>query len=75
MSRTLSLDPFHADPDTGLPPPTMQVPAAVEEIVASPPPTSGKRRILIVQGDWEAGLSLLGQDLMDVGHEIGKVVF
>ena len=75
MSRTLSLDPFHADPDTGLPPPTMQLPAAVEEIVASPPPTSGKRRILIVQGDWEAGLSLLGQDLMDVGHEIGKVVF
>lgn len=33
------------------------------------------RRILIVQGDWEAGMSLLAQDLQDAGHEVGKVVF
>ncbi len=36
---------------------------------------SGGRRILIVQGDWEAGMSLLAQDLQDAGHEVGKVVF
>ncbi len=34
-----------------------------------------KRRILIVQGDWEAGMSLLAQDLKDVGHHVGKVIF
>lgn len=32
------------------------------------------RKILIVQGDWEAGMSLLAQDLRDAGHEIHKVV-
>jgi len=34
-----------------------------------------KRRILIVQGDWEAGMSLLALDLKDAGHHVGKVVF
>ncbi len=33
------------------------------------------RKILIVQGDWEAGMSLLAQDLRDAGHEVHKVVF
>lgn len=33
------------------------------------------RRILIVQGDWEGGMSLLAQDLKDAGHEVGKVFF
>lgn len=33
------------------------------------------RKILIVQGDWEGGMSLLGQDLKDAGHEVGKVFF
>lgn len=32
------------------------------------------RKILIVQGDWEAGMSLLAQDLRDAGHEVHKVV-
>lgn len=37
---------------------------------------SGKsRKILIVQGDWEAGMSLLALDLQDAGHEVGKVFF
>ncbi|MEO7100942.1 MAG: hypothetical protein ABI162_16415 [Luteolibacter sp.] len=34
-----------------------------------------RRKILIVQGDWEAGMSLLALDLKDVGHAAGKVVF
>jgi capsule polysaccharide modification protein KpsS len=34
-----------------------------------------KRKILIVQGDWEAGMSRLALDLKDVGHEVGKVFF
>lgn len=33
------------------------------------------RKILIVQGDWEAGMSLLALDLKDAGHDVGKVVF
>jgi capsular polysaccharide export protein len=33
------------------------------------------RKILIVQGDWEAGMSRLALDLQDVGHEVGKVFF
>ena len=33
------------------------------------------RRILIVQGDWEAGMSLLALDLQDAGHHVGKVFF
>ncbi len=34
-----------------------------------------KRKILIVQGDWEAGMSRLALDLEDAGHEVGKVFF
>ena len=35
----------------------------------------GKRKVLIVQGDWEGGMSLLAGDLKDAGHKVGKVVF
>lgn len=34
-----------------------------------------KRKVLIVQGDWEAGMSRLALDLKDAGHEVGKVFF
>lgn len=34
-----------------------------------------RRKVLIVQGDWEAGMSLLALDLKDAGHEVGKVFF
>ncbi|MES2922453.1 MAG: hypothetical protein V4819_12950 [Verrucomicrobiota bacterium] len=34
-----------------------------------------KRKVLIVQGDWEAGMSRLALDLKDTGHEVGKVFF
>ena len=33
------------------------------------------RKVLIVQGDWEAGMSRLALDLRDAGHEVGKVFF
>lgn len=42
---------------------------------ASKPVQMKKRRILIVQGDWEMGMSRLAMDLMDAGHKVGKVVF
>ncbi len=34
-----------------------------------------KRHVLIVQGDWEAGMSRLALDLKDAGHQVGKVFF
>jgi capsular polysaccharide export protein len=40
-----------------------------------PAGTTTGRKILIVQGDWEAGLSRLALDLKDAGHEVGKVFF
>lgn len=36
---------------------------------------SSGRKILIVQGDWEAGMSRLALDLKDAGHEVSKVFF
>lgn len=33
------------------------------------------RKILIVQGDWEAGMSRLALDLKDAGHQVAKVIF
>lgn len=33
------------------------------------------RKILIVQGDWEAGMCRLALDLKDSGHEVAKVMF
>ena len=41
--------------------------------MARPPERGGK--ILIVQGDWESGMSLLALDLKDAGHHVGKVFF
>ena len=38
-------------------------------------PPARRRKILIVQGDWEAGMARLALDLIDAGHEVGKVVF
>jgi capsular polysaccharide export protein len=32
------------------------------------------KKILVVQGDWEAGMCLLSEDLRDAGHEVHKVV-
>jgi capsular polysaccharide export protein len=52
--------------------------APTESTADSPrPDPRGKktRKILIVQGDWEAGMSLLALDLKDAGHEVAKVFF
>lgn len=38
-------------------------------------PQVAARKILIVQGDWEAGMSRLALDLKDAGHKVSKVVF
>jgi capsular polysaccharide export protein len=51
-------------------------PAEVDGVSNHRPETKpGQRRILIVQGDWEAGMSRLALDLMDAGHYVGKVIF
>ncbi len=34
-----------------------------------------RHKVLIVQGDWEGGMALLGSDLKNAGHDVGKVVF
>lgn len=47
--------------------------AGIAEIQAGAPAKA--RRILIVQGDWEGGMSLLALDLKDAGHHVGKVFF
>ena len=47
--------------------------AGLAEIQAGAPAKA--RRILIVQGDWEGGMSLLALDLKDAGHHVGKVFF
>lgn len=39
------------------------------------PVRAKSRKILIVQGDWEAGMSRLALDLKDAGHEVAKVMF
>lgn len=78
MPPTLSLGAYRSNADA-------------EELLATSPAvvehvdrgTSGqesvtpvkKRKILIVQGDWESGMSLLALDLKDAGHEVGKVFF
>ncbi len=49
--------------------------ARSEPPVAKPAASAKGRKILIVQGDWEAGMSLLALDLRDAGHQVGKVFF
>jgi capsule polysaccharide modification protein KpsS len=42
-----------------------------------PPPSrkANGRRILIIQSDWESGMSRLALDLKDAGHKVSKVFF
>lgn len=77
MLPTLSLGAFRSNADA-------------EELIAATHPVTEQghsnhgvrnddsaksRKILIVQGDWEAGMSRLALDLQDAGHEVGKVFF
>ncbi len=54
---------------------TVVHPADQGDFRGSEKPLARKRKVLIVQGDWEAGMSRLALDLKDAGHEVGKVFF
>ena len=54
---------------------SVKLPAADPVDHSSGPKETVKRKVLIVQGDWEAGMSRLALDLKDAGHEVGKVFF
>ncbi len=75
MLPSLSLGTFRLDSNAGELSSLAQ--AAVEslDLGHSEPPTVKKQKVLIVQGDWEAGMSRLALDLKDAGHEVGKVFF
>jgi capsular polysaccharide export protein len=49
--------------------------AEKNEVVTEDKLPAKKFKVLIVQGDWEAGMSRLALDLKDAGHEVGKVFF
>ncbi len=54
---------------------TVTLPATEPVVIPREPRKSTQRKVLIVQGDWEAGMSRLALDLKDAGHEVGKVFF
>ncbi len=49
----------------------------IETKTVSPPAKTQQaaKKILIVQGDWESGMSRLALDLQDSGHKVSKIVF
>ena len=49
--------------------------AGTDEVATENTLSIKRRKVLIVQGDWEAGMSHLALDLKDAGHEVGKVFF
>jgi len=74
MLPSLSLGNFRLDSNTAeLSSVTLTAPEPV--VVAGEPRRTSQRKVLIVQGDWEAGMSHLALDLKDAGHEVGKVFF
>ncbi len=71
--RALSLESFRTGPK---PVRSLELhPALADTEFATQTMQVSKRKILIVQGDWESGMSRLGQDLQDAGHEVAKVLF
>src|SRR5688572_30159431 len=70
-----ALDDFRLDPtaENALSVSHSAVDAGEPSGVENPP--LKKHKVLIVQGDWEAGMSRLALDLKDAGHEVGKVFF
>ena len=75
MPLTQVLDNFRLDPAPEHLVSVAQSAAGRSDLAEEPPATAKKRKILIVQGDWEAGMSRLALDLKDAGHEVGKVFF
>lgn len=75
MPLTQVLDNFRLDPAPEHLVSVAQSAADRTDLPEGPPAAAKKRKILIVQGDWEAGMSRLALDLEDAGHEVGKVFF
>lgn len=74
MLPSISVGTFRLDSSVGeLSSVTLPAADAVDQ--AGGPKEAIKRKVLIVQGDWEAGMSRLALDLKDAGHEVGKVFF
>lgn len=69
------LEDFRSDPNAGNALSLGHSTVDASEPSAVEIPKSKKYKVLIVQGDWEAGMSLLALDLKDAGHEVGKVFF
>ena len=74
MLPSLTLGTFRLDSNTG------ELNSVASPVIdqtdhAGGPKVTQKRKVLIVQGDWEAGMSRLALDLKDSGHEVGKVFF
>jgi capsule polysaccharide modification protein KpsS len=74
MLTSPSLPNFRLDSNADLALSVIQPTADKGDFRRAAPPAR-KRKVLIVQGDWEAGMSLLALDLKDAGHEVGKVFF
>ncbi|MES2657309.1 MAG: hypothetical protein V4689_01765 [Verrucomicrobiota bacterium] len=74
MLPSISLGTFRLDSNTGELS-SVTLPVADPTDHAGGPKVTKKRKVLIVQGDWEAGMSRLALDLKDSGHEVGKVFF
>ncbi len=75
MLRSISLGNFRLDSNAAQLG-TVSVNASAEMLGrARDPEHKERRKVLIVQGDWEAGMSRLALDLKDAGHEVGKVFF
>ncbi len=74
MLPTISLETFRLDSNVAeLSPAPLLVPEVAHR--GETPKETVKRKVLIVQGDWEAGMARLALDLKDAGHEVGKVFF
>ena len=75
MLPTLPLGNFRLEGDRFQSLPATRMFESVEEPPLLRSGNRPKRRVLIVQGDWESGMSRLALDLQDAGHEVGKVLF
>ncbi len=69
------LEDFRLDSNADSPVPVGHSAGTRSDLVDNGPTLPDIRKILIVQGDWETGMSRLALDLKEVGHQVGKVVF
>ncbi len=75
MLKSPMLEMFRLESSSG------EIPAATHSAIEKTARLDGgksrvkRRKVLIVQGDWETGMTRLAQDLKEAGHKVGKVVF